>query len=263
MNAPGQDLVEVVWLDLDLPAEDVAELSRVLSPGERARVAAMRSSTLARRATVRLARRRQVLAQRYDVEARDLVIESGSAGRPVVVAPVAGDLEWSTSHCGGLGVMALAERRRVGVDVEALSELPSTGDLTGWVASPPEAGRITAMAPSSRPAAYLRLWTRKEAYLKATGQGIGAGLTQVTVPFEPDPWGLPFRPADGAGCWLLYRLACPDPPAGTARGTGSGDPPGGLEASLVVAARLGPHGGLSKPEVRRAPAGRPGPAAPD
>ena len=63
--------------------------------------------------------------------------------------------------------------------------------------------------PAERQHALTRLWTRKEAYLKATGEGIGAGVAHVEVPLDRGLWHAPFRPVPGADGWLLFDLDSP------------------------------------------------------
>ncbi|GAA2504699.1 4'-phosphopantetheinyl transferase superfamily protein [Actinocorallia cavernae] len=85
-------------------------------------------------------------------------------------------LHFSLSHCADLALFAFA-RGPVGVDVEAL---PERGTVDGVLARlhPEERAELAALPPGGRERAFVRCWTRKEAYLKGTGAGLAHGLGQ-------------------------------------------------------------------------------------
>lgn len=109
-------------------------------------------------------------------------------GRPVLPD---GRLHFSLSHCEGLSLIAVAATP-VGVDVEPVPE-PHTVAEAAEVLHPAEAAELAALAPGLRPAAFARVWTRKEAYLKGTGVGLGADpsaeyVGSGPVPSAPSGW---------------------------------------------------------------------------
>lgn len=212
--------IDVVWLELDQPAEIVDELARMLDPDEQLRVARLASPLERSRATVRLARRRQVLSDILSLPPELIDTRPHSSGQPRCVAESREPLFISASHCEEVGLIAVARDRTVGVDVEATHELPDPDQFAQWVAAVEELHQINELELGERPSACLRLWTRKEAYLKATGRGIGEGMHQVRVPLEPGPWELPFQPRPDGPDWLLFELETPRD---------------GLNASLVMA----------------------------
>jgi 4'-phosphopantetheinyl transferase len=97
----------------------------------------------------------------------------------------------------------------IGVDVEATSEMVDTPGFIDRVATAREVRVIADRAPGERRDALARLWTRKEACLKATGDGIGAGVAHVDVPLDRGLWQAPFQPFARGGAWLLYDLTPP------------------------------------------------------
>ncbi|MCG7524265.1 4'-phosphopantetheinyl transferase superfamily protein [Streptomyces sp. OfavH-34-F] len=117
-------------------------------------------------------------------------------GRPVLPGE---PLHFSLSHCEGLSLIAVAAAP-VGVDVEPV---PGARTLTeaADVVHPLEAAELAALAPESRPAAFARVWTRKEAYLKGLGIGLGADPSTEYVGAGP-------APAAPAG-WLIADIAAP------------------------------------------------------
>jgi 4'-phosphopantetheinyl transferase len=102
----------------------------------------------------------------------------GKHGKPVAwlgdrPAPVSFNL----SHADGIvGVAALAaEGRALGFDVEPLNRKINLGIADRYFC-PEEVGWLESLPEATRPAGFLRLWTLKEAFIKATGQGLGQDL---------------------------------------------------------------------------------------
>jgi 4'-phosphopantetheinyl transferase len=94
-------------------------------------------------------------------------------------------LRFNLSHSGELALVAVADGREVGVDVEAVREL----DLAGMARvsfSPRERAALFALPPDERLPAFFRCWTRKEAHLKATGFGLALPLDGFDVSLGPD-----------------------------------------------------------------------------
>ncbi|MFH8489199.1 4'-phosphopantetheinyl transferase family protein [Streptomyces longisporoflavus] len=123
----------------------------------------------------------------------------GPHGRPAV-ASGAGP-HFSLSHTDGLALLAFADRP-VGADVE---RLPSEEVLTDVAASlhPREQDELAGLPVAERPLAFARCWTRKEACLKGTGEGLaGGGMATLLVGTGPEPLGVPG--------WTVRDVAVPE-----------------------------------------------------
>jgi 4'-phosphopantetheinyl transferase len=213
-------VVEVRWLELDRPDREVAALGEVLTSEELARIARLATNELRRRATVRLALRRRLLAEALGIEVSELDLRREPTGQPVVLS-TSGRVFLSASSSGGLGLLAWSQACAVGIDLEHLEELGDEHTLLDRIATPTEQTVLRAVPADALRPALLALWVRKEAYLKATGEGIGAGLQRATLPLDAAPWGLRFDPGDGS-TWRLYELEGPSD-VGAALVAASGD----------------------------------------
>ncbi|MFD3871732.1 4'-phosphopantetheinyl transferase family protein [Streptomyces sp. NPDC058623] len=118
-------------------------------------------------------------------------------GRPVLPG---GALHFSLSHCTGLSLLAFADAP-VGVDVEELVAPGVIAD-TADVLHPREAAELAALPAAERSAAFTRVWTRKEAYLK----GLGVGLSENPA---ADYVGAGHHPAQPPG-WSLTDVRVPE-----------------------------------------------------
>ena len=124
---------------------------------------------------------RVVLGDRLGVPARELRVSRTDTGKPIVAEGV----HFNVSHSGDLILVALSARRAIGVDVERRREVERVAAMTKrWLddRERKEMDRLVA-AGASPSDAFLRLWSLKEARLKALGVGIsgasGAELHRV------------------------------------------------------------------------------------
>jgi 4'-phosphopantetheinyl transferase len=202
--------VDVAWVDLDPPSRAIASLEGLLTAPERARVARRSTPELRRRATVSLAARRLLAAEVLGVVPADVELLVDAGGRRRAEAPGTASVALSVSTCGDTGVVAIARDREVGVDVEDFDEVPSTAAFATRITTPQERRRLDALEPGARERALLVVWTRKEAHLKATGEGIGSRLGTLEVPVELGLTAAPWQP-DGDAIWYWFDLAVPRP----------------------------------------------------
>jgi 4'-phosphopantetheinyl transferase len=115
------------------------------------------------------------------------------------------DIRFNVSHAGDWALVALSGGRNVGVDVERQRPMSDLDALARRFFSTAEAAALDALTFPEREAAFFRIWTRKEAFVKATGQGIAAGLDRFTVSHDEDPI-VTLSGADGQG-WTVRSLA--------------------------------------------------------
>jgi 4'-phosphopantetheinyl transferase len=164
LGAPaGVDLWSV---GLDAPAHAGGV---VLDAAERARAARFAFERDRRRFVAGRAALRAVLAAYVDTPAGALAFTVGPHGKPALP----GGPPFSFSNSQGCGLCAVGVDREVGVDVERLREVPDAASIARSVFTPEER-QAWQDAGGGGGAAFLRVWTRKEAALKAMGVGLGA-----------------------------------------------------------------------------------------
>ena len=119
-----------------------------------------------------------------DVPAR-LEFAYGSQGKPRLANPQSG-IHFNLAHSNDLALIAITRLGEVGVDVELVRPMPDAERIAERFFSAGEAASIRTVPAVSRDAAFFSLWTRKEAWLKATGDGISESLAKVEVTFLPN-----------------------------------------------------------------------------
>ena len=128
----------------------------------------------------------RVLAGKYlGVEPASLRFRTSEAGKPELVAPNPARLRLNVSHSGDYVLVGFVWGRAIGVDVELIRPDIEPEEIAKRFFSAKEQQDLASLAPADRISAFFRCWTRKEAYVKATGEGLGLPLSQFDVSFLP------------------------------------------------------------------------------
>lgn len=187
------------------PADFSAGLA-LLSEEERARAAKFhfegdRKNFVARRSLLRA-----ILGHYLKVEPSQITFAREERGKPRLAGPDGvARLHFNFSHSRNLALCAVCRAGPLGVDVEQLRPMPEMADITATFCSPQESALLDAAPPEKRLEVFFNLWTRKEAYLKGTGEGIAGSLAQLDCSVAPPGWTLhSLSPAPGfAGALAL------------------------------------------------------------
>lgn len=113
-----------------------------------------------------------------------------------------GRLRFNVSHSHGLALYAVARAREVGLDIEYLRDDLAGQEIAERFFSPAEVAALRALPVTQRTAAFFNCWTRKEAYIKALGEGLSHPLHRFSVSLIP-----------GEPAFLLHAEDDPSAPA--------------------------------------------------
>ncbi len=130
---------------------------------------------------------RQLLATYLAVRASEIRFEYLPGGKPQLAAeqnPRA--LQFNVSHSGSMALIAVGSEHRVGVDIEKIRSDVDTASLAERFFSVRERGGLLALPDHLRVQGFYACWTRKEAFLKATGDGLSFPLADFSVTTHPD-----------------------------------------------------------------------------
>lgn len=155
-------------------------------------------------------RLRRILARYLSIEPGQISFTYSEYGKP----ELGGEFErrglrFNLSHANELGLLAVTLRRPVGVDLEYLRDDLAGEAIARRVFSPAETASWLALPDALRTRAFFTCWTRKEALIKAIGEGLSIPLQSFDVTFLPgEPAALTaVRPdAQEAGHWSLLHL---------------------------------------------------------
>jgi 4'-phosphopantetheinyl transferase len=193
-----------VWrAELDLEGASLEGLLATLAPDEHARAARFRFAAHRNRFVAARGILRRILGGYLDRRPGELHFVYNSNGKPVL----ASDCDWlrfNVSHAAGLALYAVSREREVGVDVERLRPDVAGDDIAARYFSVAELAELRELPLAARVRAFFDCWTRKEAYVKALGQGLSLPLKEFNVPVTRHK---PTRLVDQQGrSWLLRPL---------------------------------------------------------
>ncbi|HEV8587653.1 MAG TPA: 4'-phosphopantetheinyl transferase superfamily protein [Pyrinomonadaceae bacterium] len=174
-----------IW-KVDLSCASSASCDSVLSPEETKRAARFHFETDRRRFKIAHGSLREVLARYLNLPAAELTFGQTHYGKPFLVNPEALGLLFNMSHSEDLAVIAVAREREVGIDVEFMRADFATNEVAEHFFSVAELYTLSGLDPHQRTRAFFDCWTRKEAYVKARGEGLSMPLDVFDVSLAPD-----------------------------------------------------------------------------
>lgn len=147
---------------------------------------------------------RTILAELLDEEPSAIALDATCPtcgrphGKPRLVGDPFGDLDVSVAHADELVLAGYARGAKIGVDVEPAAAASRLVGLAAHVLAPEERHEVDALPVDRQGAALLRYWTRKEAILKATAEGLPGDMTTLRLSRIDEPPAVidaPTRPA--------------------------------------------------------------------
>ena len=176
-----------VWLaPLDLSPAALRLLEATLSRDERERADRFYFERDRRRFVCARGVLRNLLADYQDDDPAMLTFRYGSHGKPELDMGCGRPIAFNVSHSGELALLAFSRRGDVGVDVEQFRYMSDRDDIACRFFARGEVARLRALPLVEHEAAFFRCWTRKEAYVKAVGDGLARPLDAFEVTFASD-----------------------------------------------------------------------------
>jgi len=207
-SLPGEGVI-LYLLDLNSVAPAESRWRELLSSDERERAARFhferdRQHYCAARAVLRT-----LLGRYLEAPARDLSFVYSDKGKPALASRSQDPgLAFNVSHSGDFALLGFARRRHIGVDIEKILNDFDTAAIARRFFSVRERDQLSHLPADEQHHAFFLCWTRKEAFIKALGEGLSHPLSQFDVSLDTSgPVSLTTRPDAGeAGHWWLQSV---------------------------------------------------------
>jgi 4'-phosphopantetheinyl transferase len=210
----GLDLVEdeahVWWIPLRADARALELHRQVLSPDELDRAGRFYFDQHRNQYVIGRGAMRRILSRYVNVQPQDLEFVYGPKGKPDFTPHQnPHHMRFNLSHSGGLALLGVSKNQELGVDVEFVKADFGGMEIAERFFSAKEVQTLFAIAAAERNAAFFACWTRKEAFIKAIGEGLSVPLDSFDVAFAPNA-----RPAltrvegnpDEVSRWNVYDI---------------------------------------------------------
>ena len=168
-----QQFVDIWSGRLTLAPETLQTLYAILDDSERQKAQTFKSGLMRDRFIAVRSLLRQTLAHYLKVQPAGLQFDIGEYGKPFLAC---GSLHFNLSHTGDYMLIAVANFPDIGVDIEKLIQRSSLDAIAKRVFSEGELKLWRQLAPEQQLTGFYRLWTKKEAFVKAVGRGIALGM---------------------------------------------------------------------------------------
>jgi 4'-phosphopantetheinyl transferase len=208
----ASDEVHSWCASLDAPPETSARLYATLTPDERTRSARFRFERDQQRFIVARGVLRDLLGRYLQTQPSHIRFVYNAFGKPDLSPAFGNRLTFNLSHSAGLALIAIATASNVGVDLEYIRPQSDYVDIARHFFSTAEADDLIALPSHLCAEAFFSCWTKREAYLKACGEGLAIPLNSFSVPLTTHPADTPvdlYAASKGiapAKRWSLYTL---------------------------------------------------------
>jgi len=129
---------------------------------------------------------RKLLADYTDIESDRITFKYGSNGKPFLSEKFSKEkIRFNLSHSNGYALFAFSCEREIGVDLEHICEFSDMDKVAEQVFSTKEIAVLRSFPEAEKKEVFFKFWTRKEAYLKAIGEGFSSALDTIDISSYP------------------------------------------------------------------------------
>ena len=204
-----EDEVHLWYSTLDLPASNLQMLEATLGLDERERAKGFCLQLERTRFVVGRGLLREILGHYSGIESNELCFKYSPRGKPSLAERFGGDrIQFSLARSNGYVIYAFTLSRRIGVDLERVVPIESE-QIANRFFSDREKAALHALNGNEQLEEFFRIWTAKEAYLKACGEGLARPLNEVDFSLNPGESSCLVRirgVREDCSLWSLWQL---------------------------------------------------------
>ncbi|MGD1702459.1 4'-phosphopantetheinyl transferase family protein [Dapis sp. BLCC M229] len=173
-----------IWsTNLKLASSQIEELSTILSPDEIERANRFYFERDKNRFIIARGTLRKIISRYLNIEPKKLQFSYSDHGKPYLKNT---SILFNLSHSQDLALYAVTKVNLIGIDLEYIRPMNDAESLAKRFFSAQEYNLISQLPPQKQQETFFKLWTCKEAYLKATGDGLAGGLEKVEISLIPE-----------------------------------------------------------------------------
>jgi 4'-phosphopantetheinyl transferase len=178
--------VHLWWISLDVTEKNLQNFISLLSESEKIKADRFKFPQHQRRYQAVHGILRIILARYLSLDPTQVNFTQSDRGKPYLTDDCNSvNLQFNLSHSENMAILGINRDRSIGVDVETVRPMENSLQLAKRFFCASEYDLLTQAIPEERDKLFFQLWTAKEAYLKATGEGISGGLNQVEIALNP------------------------------------------------------------------------------
>jgi len=183
----SKDHIDIWLCDLKQLSGDINNFYSILSEDERDRADKLKVEDKKQQYIITRAALRQRLGLLANIDPKDFVFDYLEHGKPVLNNDARfKDITFNVSHSNDLALIAVAQKQNIGIDIEKINHESDHQALITRFFSKAEQAEFQTMLDANKAKAFCACWTRKEAFIKAVGDGVGYGLDKFDITVDPE-----------------------------------------------------------------------------
>lgn len=206
-----RDELHVWHINLDVNPASLQQASALLDDQERTRAAKFVTPLLRDRYIVAHACMRQLLAEYADRPPGAIQYEKNRHGKPTLVDPaIASRLSFSLTHSENMALLAISAGHPIGIDIEKVNPYSDLEAVAHRNFTALERAALSTLDKSDILSGFYAMWTRKESFIKAIGNGLSYPLQSFEVPVQLHPrntWTLIQCDDTELACWYVQDIS--------------------------------------------------------
>jgi len=183
----SEDHIDVWLCDLKQLSHEINNFYSILSEDERERADKLKVEDKKQQYIITKGVLRQRLGLLTNIEPEYFVFEHLEHGKPVLVNDARyADIKFNVSHSHDFALIAIALKQNIGIDIEKINHDSKHDELVARFFSKAEQTEFQTIPDANKARAFCACWTRKEAFIKAVGDGVNYGLDKFDVTVDTD-----------------------------------------------------------------------------
>lgn len=205
--------VHIWYLDLNLYLDKLEKFKTILSQEELTKAFKFKFEKHQNRFIITRANLRLILSKYINIKPENIEFIYSEKGKPSLAQNYNNvGIEFNLSHSGELALYAVTKDKKIGIDVEKIRTNCDVESIAKRFFCESEYQFISRLPEKEKEKAFYQLWTGKEAYLKATGEGLGGGLDTIELDLESKEIKIAKIKGEekNVNNWYLYELKMPE-----------------------------------------------------
>jgi 4'-phosphopantetheinyl transferase len=178
------DRVHLWRVNLQVAPEQITKFTEILSEDEKLRANSFKFVEHKNRFIVARGYLREIISYYLQISSQEIVFQYSDRGKPIIKNSQNSNLQFNVSHSQDLALYAFTQNHLIGVDLEYLRNNVECAKIAQRFFTSTESQLINSLPQDKQPQTFFHFWTIKEAYLKATGEGLVGGLDTVEITID-------------------------------------------------------------------------------
>lgn len=176
--------IHIYWINLDQEKNILNSIYNNLSSVDKNVVSKYREGNVRNRKIISTGVLANLLSQYLELLPDEIILSKNRYGKPFVSPIVDSELNFNLSHSDNIGIFAFTTKYQIGIDIEKIKDIDNIDEIMRLVFTPNEISLFKNLSIETKTDLFYRLWTAKEAFMKAIGRGFSFSPKKIEFSFD-------------------------------------------------------------------------------